>query len=115
MSLEQQQITKLKRLLEEALELVASTSRTKRSTPEKGRQIKRNKTSAEKGGPNALIAELIDEGFFKKPKEFGAIKTALEKRGHYYSRTTLSPTLLGLVRARTLRRFKEKKHWVYVG
>jgi hypothetical protein len=114
MSLEPQQITKLKQLLEEALELLGATPGTKHATPEKGHQIKRNKTSAEKGGPNALIAELIDEGFFKKPKEFGAIKTALEERGHYYPRTTLSPTLLGLVRAKMLRRFKEKKHWVYV-
>ena len=46
MSLEQQQITKLKRLLEEALELVASTSRTKRSTPEKDA-----KSSATKPAP----------------------------------------------------------------
>jgi len=61
------------------------------------------------------MTELIDEGFFKKPKELGAIKTALEERGHYYPATSLSPALIRLVRAKTMRRIKEKKHWVYVG
>lgn len=52
-------------------------------------KINRNKTRAKKGGPNALIAELVGEDFFKKPKELSAIKTALEERGHYYPRTKL--------------------------
>ncbi|MFZ3012040.1 MAG: hypothetical protein WA060_03555 [Minisyncoccia bacterium] len=65
--------------------------------------------------PATLIAELIDGGFFKKPKELGVIKIALEEHGHYYPVTTLSSTVLRLVRKRELRRIKDKKRWLYVG
>jgi hypothetical protein len=61
-----------------------------------------------------LIAELADGGFFKKPKELGAIKVALEEQGHNYPVTSLSPALLRLVRKRYLRRIKDKKRWRYV-
>lgn len=74
--------------------------------------------SKHKGQPKAtpinLISELIDGGFFKKPKGLGAIKIALEEQGHYYPVTSLSPALLRLVRKRQLRRIKDKKHWLYV-
>jgi hypothetical protein len=76
---------------------------------------KRHPPSNAKSGPVALISELIDGGFFKKPKELGAIKLALEEQGHYYPVTTLSPLLLRLVRKRELRRIKDKKRWLYVG
>jgi hypothetical protein len=79
------------------------------------RASKRGRVNAAKNGLGDLLAALIDDGFFKKPKEFGAVKTALEGRGHYYPRTSLSPALLRLVRTKTLRRLKEKKRWVYVG
>jgi hypothetical protein len=62
-----------------------------------------------------LVSQLIDGGFFKKPKELGAIKTALEEQGHYYPVTTLSPAVLRLVRKKQLRRIKDKKRWLYVG
>jgi hypothetical protein len=68
-----------------------------------------------KSGPVNLIYGLIDGGFFKKPKELGAIKTALEEQGHYYPVTTLSPILLRLVRKKELRRIKDKRRWLYVG
>jgi hypothetical protein len=64
--------------------------------------------------PVGLISELIDGGFFKKPKELGAIKLALEEQGHFYPVTTLSPALLRLVRKKQLRRIKDKKRWLYV-
>jgi hypothetical protein len=62
-----------------------------------------------------VIAELIDGGFFKKPKELSAIRNALQEHGHHYPMTTLSPVMLRLVRRRELRRLKDKKRWVYVG
>ncbi len=65
--------------------------------------------------PSNLILELIDGGFFKKPKELGAIKLTLEEQGHFYPVTTLSPLLLRLVRRRQLRRIKDKNRWLYVG
>ena len=76
---------------------------------------KTRKTSHKKlNGLTAQLGGLKDEGFFKKPKEFGVIKAALEQQGHYHARTALAPTLLSLVRKRELRRLKDKKHWVYV-
>jgi len=71
--------------------------------------------SKSKPAPVGLISELIDGGFFKKPKELGAIKLALEEQGHFYPVTTLSPALLRLVRKKQLRRIKDKKRWLYVG
>lgn len=68
-----------------------------------------------KAGPVGLLSELIDGGFFKKPKELSAIKLALEEQGHFYPVTTLSPLMLRLVRRRELRRIKDKKRWLYVG
>ena len=74
----------------------------------------RKQSTKTKDGLAGQLGNLIGEGFFKKPKEFGAIKAALEQQGHYYARTTLAPQLLRSVRRRELRRLKEKKHWVYV-
>lgn len=62
-----------------------------------------------------LVGELIDGGFFRKPKELGAVRLALEEQGHFYPVTTLSPLMLRLVRRKELRRIKDKKRWLYVG
>ena len=64
--------------------------------------------------PANLISEFAETGFFAIPKELNAIKVALEEQGHFYPATTLSPTLLRLVRKRQLRRIKENKRWAYV-
>ena len=65
--------------------------------------------------PVNLISSLIDGGFFRKPKDLGSVKAAIEEMGHYYPITTLSPVLLRLVRRKELRRIKEKKRWLYTG
>jgi hypothetical protein len=62
-----------------------------------------------------LIENLIDGGFFKKPKDLAAVKLALEEMGHHYPVTTLSPTMLRQVRKRNLRRLKQDKRWMYTG
>lgn len=80
-----------------------------------GRSRKHRASPSAKSGPVNLISELIDGGFFKKPKELGSIKVALEEQGHYYPVTTLSPILLRMVRKKELRRIKDKKRWLYVG
>lgn len=64
--------------------------------------------------PINLMADLIDGGFFKKPRELSAIKNALAEQGYHYPVTSLSPTALRLVRKRQLRRLKDKKRWLYV-
>lgn len=75
----------------------------------------KNKIRQSKPTPTSLIGDLIDGGFFKKPIELSAVKTALEEHGHYYPITTLSPVMLRFVRSRQLRRIKQNKRWLYVG
>lgn len=87
---------------------VGAAKRSSRGLPRQARK-------ATKSGPVILISELIDGGFFKKPKELGSIKLALEEQGYFYPVTTLSPLLLRLVRKKELRRIKDKKRWLYVG
>lgn len=62
-----------------------------------------------------LIANLIDGGFFKKPKDLAAVKGALEELGHHYPVTTLSGAMLRQVRKRNIRRLKQDKRWMYTG
>jgi len=68
-----------------------------------------------KATPINLISTLIDGGFFKKPKDLAAVKVALEEMGHYFPVTTLSPSLLRLVRRHQLRRLRDEKgkKWLY--
>lgn len=73
------------------------------------------KARGSKPTPVNLISSLIDGGFFKKPKDLGAVKVALEEMGHHFPVTSLSPTLLRLIRKRQLRRMREQKRWVYTG
>jgi len=67
----------------------------------------------QKVSPLSLIKSLINEGFFQKSQNLSAIKTALEERGHFYPKTSLSPALLRLIRKRLLRRIKKEKKWFY--
>ena len=70
-----------------------------------------------KATPTNLLSTLIDGGFFRKPKDLAAVKIALEEMGHYFPVTTLSPTLLRLIRRHQLRRLRDKKgkRWLYTG
>jgi hypothetical protein len=76
---------------------------------------RRSSETVTKPTPVNLISTLIDGGFFKKPKDLGSVKVALEELGHYYPVTSLSPTLLRLVRKHQLRRLRDKKRWLYTG
>jgi len=83
-------------------------------TPPAQRRQKTPKT-ASRPTPVNLISSLIDGGFFRKPKDLGSVKVALEEIGHFYPVTSLSPALLRLVRKRQLRRIRDKKRWMYTG
>ena len=80
-----------------------------------GRTVKTPLSAREKPTPMGLLSELIVEGFFREPKELGAVRLALKDKGHFYPVTTLSPLMLRLVRRKELRRMKDKKRWTYVG
>lgn len=60
-----------------------------------------------------LIDELKHEGFFKSPKTLPDIRKKLAELGHNYPVTTLSGAMQGQAKNRNLRRFKEKKKYVY--
>lgn len=75
---------------------------------------KRRKSSPARTSLADLLESMIDGGFFKKPRDLAGIKAALAEAGHHYPLTTLSPTMLRLVRRRSLRRMKEQKRWMYV-
>lgn len=78
-------------------------------------KARRRNASRAKVTPANLINTLIDGGFFRKPKDLASVKVALEEMGHFYPITTLSPTLLRLVRQRQLRRLRDNKRWMYTG
>ena len=64
--------------------------------------------SSSKGGTKSYIDELVDEGFFKKPKTIANLKAELENRGHHIPMTSLSGPLQRLCQSRVLRRQKMK-------
>src|SRR5687767_4803612 len=84
---------------EEVVSFVEKLESGSKSTTKKAATV-RTKAPTAKSGPADLIAELIDSGFFKTPQELGAIRLALQDRGHYYPATTLSPILLRFVRSK---------------
>jgi hypothetical protein len=106
-------------------EITAVVSRLQvgpRATPEPASKAtnesptpKRSRSATGRVQITDLIEQLLQSGFFKKPKDLGAVKTALQEIGHHYPATTLSPTLLRQVRKRNLRRLKQDSRWVYTG
>ena len=73
------------------------------------------KKGSTRKGPQVLIGNLAEEGFFRGKKHtIGDIQKKLEEKGHIYAQQSLSTPLLRLTRNKTLRRLKEKSGWVYV-
>ncbi|NIP62103.1 MAG: hypothetical protein GWN01_11980 [Nitrosopumilaceae archaeon] len=70
--------------------------------------------SNSKNSARAYILELKESGFLKTPKTFNQIKQELEKRGHYFNRTSLSKPILSLVKKQVIGRVGKKGNWKYV-
>ena len=68
---------------------------------------------ASKTGPKAYIEELIEEGFFKKPKTIAEVKMALENQGRHIPVTSLSGPLQKLCQQKLLRRQKHAESGAY--
>jgi hypothetical protein len=84
--------------------------RTKTGGSSSGKKQERRST-----GPRGLIEALAQQDYFKAQKRtIGDVQKKLEQDGHIYALNSLSPALLRLTRAKTLRRIKENKGWVYV-
>jgi hypothetical protein len=93
--------------------LQSSASAPKTAVPAAGRT--RSKASAGRTQLTDLMQQLVESGFFKQPKDLGAVRAGLEEMGHHYPVTTLSPALLRQVRKRNLRRLKQDSRWMYTG
>lgn len=99
-------------------EVAALVERLEGTAPVKEKTVRRARekgASGSKATPVNLITSLIDGGFFRKPKDLGTVKVALEEMGHFFPVTTLSPAMLRFVRRRQLRRLRDNKRWMYTG
>lgn len=59
-----------------------------------------------RGGPQAYVEEMIEDGFFKKPKSISEVKAELANRGHHIPVTSLSGPMQKLCQKKVLRRQK---------
>ena len=66
------------------------------------------KKKTSRGGPLAYIEELVEEGFFKKPKVISQAKAELENRGRHIPLTSMSGPMQKLCQRKKLRRQKTK-------
>jgi hypothetical protein len=79
----------LKRIaFQKILESLLSESEVQpKPSPSRGPQAVKSGTSRQltkgRGGPARYLLELVDEGFFKKPKTIASVKAELENRGHH--------------------------------
>jgi|SRR5271157_4206660 len=81
--------------------------------PSSGKPRTRAKSVVGKTTLGGLIDEMIGEGFFKKPKGIGDVKTRLGDLGHPCEVTSLSGPLMHLVRKKQLRRSKDGGKYKY--
>lgn len=77
---------------------------TGKNRPAAGNKPKRAKA----GGTQAYVGEIVDDGFFKKPKTIANVKAELENRGHHIPLTSLSGPLQKLCQRKSLRRQRVK-------
>jgi hypothetical protein len=104
-------------------DLIGTSDRPAPTSPSRTSGAKKSAKSAKtkhttKGGPRAYIRELLEEGFFKKPKTISDLKVELENRGHHIPLTSLSGPMQQLCKLRELRRKRTeepgaKKTFVY--
>ena len=66
------------------------------------------------GSLTERIELLISEGFLNQPRTLSEIKHKLEELGYHYPITSISPTLLFLLRQRRIRRIGSKRRYQYV-
>lgn len=64
------------------------------------------KPKVKHGGPQSYVEELIEDGFFAKPKTIAEVKAELQNRGHHIPVTSLSGPLQRLCQQKELRRQK---------
>lgn len=83
-----------------------SSHRQERPTRPKAKRSTSTPKTKGRGGPQAYVQEMVEEGFFKKPKSISAVKAELENRGHHIPLTSLSGPLQKLCQKKVLRRHR---------
>jgi hypothetical protein len=93
------------KVLQHLLENQGGPTRTSRSSAARA-PAKGAAKSSTKAGPTGRIADLIDDGFFTKPRSIAEVKAELANRGHHIALTALSTPLQRLCKSKRLRRQK---------
>jgi len=69
-------------------------------------KISQKSVTKKRSGPQGHVEEMVDDGFFKKPKTISEVKAELENRGHHIPLTSLSGPMQKLCQKKILRRQK---------
>lgn len=83
----------------------AATKEKPKAAPKATKEAPK-KAAKKRGGPQAYIEEMVEDGFFKKPKTISEVKAELENRGHHIPVTSLSGPMQKLCQKKVLRRQK---------
>lgn len=93
-----------------AVPAAAAAPLAAKSRPAKAKSSAKGKAN----GVQAVITEMVDEDFFKKPQLFTAIRAQLEQDAHFYGRAAVGQAMIRAVKAKQLRRIKQNGKWAYV-
>jgi hypothetical protein len=96
------------KILDDLLGGSASPSRSRKAAAKKGITAGDKPKRAAQSGPQAYVEELVNEGFFRKPKTIANVRAELENRGHHIPLTSLSGPLQKLCQRKILRRQRVK-------
>src|SRR6266851_4838592 len=97
------------RVLDDLLSGGGTTTQSSARAPKHvERSTRRAAIPRKSGGPKGYVRELVDDGFFKKPKTIAQVKAELANRGHHIALTSLSGPLQSLCQDRALRRHRAK-------
>ena len=94
------------KVLEDLLANRAQSDGPVRAAKRPAKAQKSAHSSKPRGGPQAYVEEMVEDGFFKKPKTLAQVKAELENRGHHIPTTSLSGPLQKLCQRRMLRRHR---------
>jgi hypothetical protein len=77
-----------------------------RATARAAKQAPKDSSGKKRSGPQGYVEEMVEDGFFKKPKTIAEVKAELENRGHHIPVTSLSGPMQKLCQKKVLRRQK---------
>ncbi len=94
------------RVLNDLLSAGDEASKEKPKATARASRQTSQKPAKKRGGPQGYVEEMVEDGFFKKPKTIAEVKAELENRGHHIPVTSLSGPMQKLCQKKVLRRQK---------